>query len=809
MCETQQESLCNLDLAIDKILRKVHVLKKRVIEIRSQYGSASGPGGSGDLDCKQTRNVEIKYLRGSKECREFCFEKIVGATNAKQDIQNGFVRPILYPNMYGKVSKGILLYGLPGTGKTLLAKATVSELQQQSKGRLKVVMLTPKGSDLKGKYFGETEQKIADLFECAAKIACERESAEFDKDDESNTRKGGARVLAVIFIDEIDAIGADREGDSSGIQSSSVNALLQAMDGVKSYPNVAVMAATNYPWKLDPAVVRRFESQVLVDLPTQADIAKLLNVKLTDLVTKVVKSKDKLCKESEDDKNLGSTEGCDADDYKACANTSSRYEWETWKDLGYFRELTSGFIEDMAKAMEGKHFSGSDLDRYFQQVRRASAARAMTNGFFIAGPILPVFENFPPRDRRAIISTLGLTTIPWDSLNPIREDLVKKAENAAKKDEKAKKTDNPPNTQGLGQLIMAPNVSVGRSFTTIELKGRLFRNIFDTPVTDFEYIPYQTDKNIRGTLVEVKLDESGEYHQNPDKTGKVLFHIAAPVQQAQVPEKDELGEVKKDEKGEVIYRKDDDLQGLDKKVVLADKNDQYQLLEIIAKKSKISNAEAQKKLQNLYAVGKQDNMHALVEVSIEDLQNVTTAPPDDWRYGGWFRAGGWLSSEEREKSVATETEKLGKQVRQMTSLLDNIILTGKFDYYVLVGNDVYHATEIQGQLPDFSEELRNTTTVDKGLIYTTETHPLYFAWLGLISYENITNQVSLEHDTGEIPDSMIKNDIRYVNWSIGDSDLMNGLTKAKATWIEENHTIMIKYQDHPEQVIADWKKKQK
>ena len=91
LCETQRESLCNLDIAIDKILRKVHVLKKRVIEIRSQYSSGA-PGAGEDGDCKQTKNVEIKYVKARNRKNSIGESDSVGtATTIQREFEGSHV----------------------------------------------------------------------------------------------------------------------------------------------------------------------------------------------------------------------------------------------------------------------------------------------------------------------------------------------------------------------------------------------------------------------------------------------------------------------------------------------------------------------------------------------------------------------------------------------------------------------------------------------------------------------------------------------------------------------------------------------
>lgn len=169
------------------------------------------------------------------------FKDIAGAHRAKQELFTGFIYPTVYPGLFPTVSQGVLLFGPPGTGKTLLAKAAVAELTD-------VALFAPSPSDLKSKFIGGTEERIKNLFECARNIPPRYKRS-------------------IIFIDEIENVAGSRSVSDPGGMAQSVTALLQAMDGITSSENVSVLAATNYPQNIDSAVLRRFSSQIFVDLP--------------------------------------------------------------------------------------------------------------------------------------------------------------------------------------------------------------------------------------------------------------------------------------------------------------------------------------------------------------------------------------------------------------------------------------------------------------------------------------------------------------------------------------------------------------
>lgn len=328
VCKTAKEQnkvcqlvRCNLDDTMQLVLAQVRDLEKKYKKQRgaafaaSTSGGASSAGvtgeGEGDkqgescgASCGELERLKQQFSLGSDACKNW-FDTVFGLDNAKKDIENGFINPLLYPCMYPSLSKGVLLYGPPGTGKTQLAKAAVNELRT-SNPNVDVVFLAPTGADLQGKYVGETEKNIRQIFECAAYFAranerCARIAAaaaaaaapagdDKEKKKEKNKKLdleddiARKRSIAVLFIDEVDTVGGDRNKDPSGTMAKSVNALLQAMDGIASAPNVVVMAATNKPWSLDTAFLRRFDSTVYVPLPKAEDIEQLLNLYITRYV---------------------------------------------------------------------------------------------------------------------------------------------------------------------------------------------------------------------------------------------------------------------------------------------------------------------------------------------------------------------------------------------------------------------------------------------------------------------------------------------------------------------------------------------
>ncbi|MDO5476686.1 MAG: AAA family ATPase [Eubacteriales bacterium] len=189
------------------------------------------------------------------------FADVIGCADAKDELQF-FVEFLKNPRKFSarglKPPKGVLLYGPPGTGKTMLARAMAGESD--------VSFLPAAASTFVTKWAGSGPQAVRDLF-----------------------RKARRYAPAIVFIDEIDAIGR-RRGDSGGGhgEEMALNALLTEMDGFEVDPKrpVFVLAATNFDVEegrggmgvLDPAMVRRFDRQVLVDLPGTDDREKLLHL---------------------------------------------------------------------------------------------------------------------------------------------------------------------------------------------------------------------------------------------------------------------------------------------------------------------------------------------------------------------------------------------------------------------------------------------------------------------------------------------------------------------------------------------------
>jgi cell division protease FtsH len=193
-------------------------------------------------------------LVGEKDV-DVSFKDVAGVDEAKAELQEvvEFLRsPERYTRIGARIPKGVLLIGPPGTGKTLLARAVA--------GEAKVPFFLMSGSDFVEMFVGVGAARVRDLFEQAA-----------------------AKAPCIIFIDELDALGKARGGGLMGgheEREQTLNQLLVNMDGFDPNKGVVIMAATNRPEILDPALMRpgRFDRQVLVDRPDLQGREEILRI---------------------------------------------------------------------------------------------------------------------------------------------------------------------------------------------------------------------------------------------------------------------------------------------------------------------------------------------------------------------------------------------------------------------------------------------------------------------------------------------------------------------------------------------------
>ena len=229
----------------------------RVIEYSVNRISPTPESGSVLVTEKTEIQVSLKKSKKDKDDDErsnpkISYEDIGGLGNTVTNIREIFELPIRFPELFIKLGitppKGVLMFGPPGTGKTHLARAVANETQSN------FIFLS--GADVFSKYSGEAEKKIRELFEEAKK-----------------------KAPSIIFIDEIDAIAPRRE-DASETTSSLVAQLLALMDGIESRGEVVVIAATNLPNSIDPALRRpgRFDRELEIGVPDRDSRKEILMI---------------------------------------------------------------------------------------------------------------------------------------------------------------------------------------------------------------------------------------------------------------------------------------------------------------------------------------------------------------------------------------------------------------------------------------------------------------------------------------------------------------------------------------------------
>ncbi len=213
-------------------------------------GSKGGPLSFGRSKARLLGEDQVKIT----------FDDVAGVEEAKDEVSElvEFLRdPAKFQKLGGKMPCGVLLIGAPGTGKTLLAKAVA--------GEAKVPFFTISGSDFVEMFVGVGASRVRDMFEQAKK-----------------------RAPCIIFIDEIDAVGRHRGAGLGGghdEREQTLNQLLVEMDGFEGKEGIIVMAATNRPDVLDPALLRpgRFDRQVVVPLPDIKGREAILKVHMKKL----------------------------------------------------------------------------------------------------------------------------------------------------------------------------------------------------------------------------------------------------------------------------------------------------------------------------------------------------------------------------------------------------------------------------------------------------------------------------------------------------------------------------------------------
>ncbi|WP_237211757.1 proteasome ATPase [Rothia nasimurium] len=210
-----------------------------------------------------------------EEVPDVTYDNIGGLGDQIDLIRDAVELPFLHPDIYRQYRltppKGILLYGPPGNGKTLIAKAVANSLaaraaERSENGKKTGYFLNIKGPELLDKYVGETERQIRDIFSAARD-------------------KARAGHPVVVFFDEMESLFRTRgSGRSSDVETTIVPQLLAEIDGVESLDNVIVIGATNREDMIDPAVLRpgRLDVKIRINRPNRAGAAEIFGLYLTE-----------------------------------------------------------------------------------------------------------------------------------------------------------------------------------------------------------------------------------------------------------------------------------------------------------------------------------------------------------------------------------------------------------------------------------------------------------------------------------------------------------------------------------------------
>ncbi|GEA19116.1 CDC48 family AAA ATPase [Moorella sp. E306M] len=203
-----------------------------------------------------TRDTAVRFKGGEDtegRGQRVTYEDIGGLAKEVQRVREIIELPLKYPQLFHRLGveapKGILMYGAPGTGKTLIARAVASETDAH--------FIHVNGPEIMHKYYGESEARLRQVFDEARK-----------------------KAPSIIFLDEIDAIAPRRADVHGDVEKRVVAQLLALMDGLESRGNVIVIAATNIPDLVDPALRRpgRFDREIAINVPDQRGRREILQI---------------------------------------------------------------------------------------------------------------------------------------------------------------------------------------------------------------------------------------------------------------------------------------------------------------------------------------------------------------------------------------------------------------------------------------------------------------------------------------------------------------------------------------------------
>lgn len=276
------------------------------------------------------------------------FNDIGGLEGVKEELKRAIIYPFTHKDVYEYYNKksggGVLLYGPPGCGKTLMAKAVAGECDAD--------FLNVETSTIMSKWVGESEKSIKTVFNAARKL---------DR--------------AIIFFDEFDAIGVKRSETEDYVKRI-VNELLMQMDGMEENENILVLAATNEPWAIDPALRRpgRFNKMIFIPPPDFGARCEIFNLYLKHLPIE----------EDVDTSHLATlTQGYSGADIKAvCEDAAEQPLQEALEGRG-IRRIT---FQDFTKAIKARRSSiGSWIHTAVGQIKKSGEEKLFEDVLKIAG----------------------------------------------------------------------------------------------------------------------------------------------------------------------------------------------------------------------------------------------------------------------------------------------------------------------------------------------------------------------------------------------------------------------------------------
>jgi SpoVK/Ycf46/Vps4 family AAA+-type ATPase len=222
-----------------KYIERVRTLKTMVAQSALKERAGGPSGEESEEEGERQKSIMETILTEKPDVK---WEDVADLKEVKQSLREAIVIPMLRPDLFtGKTRRawrGILLFGPPGCGKTMIAKAVATEIE--------ATFLSIDAASIMSKWLGESEKLVRELFRIAR-----------------------GKQPAIVFVDEVDSVASTRAGEETGGERRVKTQFLKEMDGVstKIEDKVLVLGATNRPWDLDEAFRRRFEKRIFLPLP--------------------------------------------------------------------------------------------------------------------------------------------------------------------------------------------------------------------------------------------------------------------------------------------------------------------------------------------------------------------------------------------------------------------------------------------------------------------------------------------------------------------------------------------------------------